>query len=94
MDNYIAGIFIKSVSRKGIGQKLLQVAKEEQDVLSLAVYRENQAAYAFIKNKALSNKSEPSMKRETKNVILFGKRSRSDISSFKACYFSENILYC
>ena len=28
---------------KGIGQKLLQVAKEEQDILSLAVYRENQA---------------------------------------------------
>jgi len=48
MDNYIAGIFIKKAFQgKGIGQKLLQVAKEEQDVLSLAVYRENQAAYAF-----------------------------------------------
>ncbi|WP_368295194.1 GNAT family N-acetyltransferase, partial [Enterococcus faecalis] len=48
MDNYIAGIFIKKVFQgKGIGQKLLQVAKEEQDILSLAVYRENQAAYAF-----------------------------------------------
>ena len=48
MDNYIAGIFIKKRFKgKGIGQKLLQVAKEEQDVLSLAVYRENQAAYAF-----------------------------------------------
>ena len=47
-NNYIAGIFIKKAFQgKGIGQKLLQVAKEEQDVLSLAVYRENQAAYAF-----------------------------------------------
>lgn len=95
MDNYIAGIFIKKAFQgKGIGQKLLQVAKEEQDVLSLAVYRKIKQLMPFIKNKALSNKSEPSMKRETKNVILFGKRSRSDISSFKACYFSENILYC
>ena len=33
MDNYIAGIFIKKAFQgKGIGQKLLQVAKEEQDV--------------------------------------------------------------
>ena len=48
MDNYIAGIFIKKAFQgKGIGQKLLQVAKEEQDLLSLAVYRKNQAAYAF-----------------------------------------------
>lgn len=95
MDNYIAGIFIKKVFQgKGIGQKLLQVAKEEQDILSLAVYRKIKQRTPFIKNKALSNKSEPSMKQETKNVILFGKRSRSDISSFKACYFSENILYC
>ena len=30
----------------------------------MAVYRENQAAYAFYQNKALSNKSEPSMKRK------------------------------
>ena len=53
----------------------------------MAVYRENQAAYAFYQKQGFVNKSEPSMKRETKNVILFGKRSRSDISSFKACYF-------
>ena len=53
----------------------------------MAVYRKIKQLTPFIKNKALSNKSEPSMKRETKNVILFGKRSRSDISSFKACYF-------
>ena len=95
MDNYIAGIFIKKAFQgKGIGQKLLQVAKEEQDVYLWLFTGKIKQLMPFIKNKALSNKSEPSMKRETKNVILFGKRSRSDISSFKACYFSENILYC
>lgn len=95
MDNYIAGIFIKKAFQgKGIGQKLLQVAKEEQDLYLWLFTGKIKQLMPFIKNKALSNKSEPSMKRETKNVILFGKRSRSDISSFKACYFSENILYC
>lgn len=89
MDNYIAGIFIKKAFQgKGIGQKLLQVAKEEQDLYLWLFTGKIKQLMPFIKNKALSNKSEPSVKRETKNVILFGKRSRSDISSFKACYFS------
>ena len=94
MDNYIAGIFIKSVSREGHRSEITASSKRRTGHLIFGCLQENQAAYAFYQNKALSNKSEPSMKQETKNVILFGKRSRSDISSFKACYFSENILYC
>lgn len=47
-DTYIAGIFVLSNYRnKGIGQKLLAEAKQNQHFLTLCVYAKNQSAYRF-----------------------------------------------
>lgn len=48
MDDYIAGIFIKSSYRgKGIGKCLIKEAKGDYEKLELAVYKRNDAAYQF-----------------------------------------------
>ncbi|WP_407371887.1 GNAT family N-acetyltransferase [Carnobacterium sp.] len=48
MDNYIAGIFIQKGFRGcGIGKKLLDIAKEKSEQLTLTVYKKNRNAIGF-----------------------------------------------
>lgn len=48
MDNYIAGIFVKSTARsQGVGHKLIAQAKENSTMLTLNVYQKNARAVAF-----------------------------------------------
>ena len=48
MDTYIAGIFVnQDFQSKGIGKKLLNYAKNKNEVLSLNVYKENIRAVKF-----------------------------------------------
>lgn len=48
VDGYIAGIFVKNMYRgQRIGQQLLNVAKDDFEELTLAVYKKNQQAYHF-----------------------------------------------
>lgn len=51
IDNYIAGIFVKSSERtKGIGSDLLNTVKKEKEILSLKVYTKNENAVSFYRN--------------------------------------------
>lgn len=48
IDNYIAGIFVKSTARsQGVGHKLLACAKKNTALLTLNVYQKNERAVAF-----------------------------------------------
>ena len=47
MDNYIAGIFIKSVSREGHRSEITASSKRRTGHLIFGCLQENQAAYAF-----------------------------------------------
>ena len=48
MDNYIAGLFIQKRFRGcGIGKKLLDIAKEQSEQLTLTVYKKNRNAIEF-----------------------------------------------
>ncbi|WP_125709665.1 GNAT family N-acetyltransferase [Companilactobacillus zhongbaensis] len=48
VDSYIAGIFVmENFQHQGIGRKLLEQAKSENDKLTLHVYQNNQVAIEF-----------------------------------------------
>ncbi|WP_080145757.1 GNAT family N-acetyltransferase [Marinilactibacillus piezotolerans] len=51
VEGYIAGLFVKRENRaQGIGRQLLNTVKQENSLLTLAVYKKNQAAIGFYIN--------------------------------------------
>ena len=59
IDNYIAGLFVKSTSQsKGIGRKLLNHIKSMKNTLSLNVYQKNERAIKFYKREGFRLLSE------------------------------------
>lgn len=59
VDDYLAGIFVKSECRGcGIGKKLLEAAKKESSNLSLSVYKKNRDALNFYLSQGFSIEEE------------------------------------
>ncbi|WP_018885441.1 GNAT family N-acetyltransferase [Paenibacillus massiliensis] len=58
-DNYIAGIFVSTISQsKGIGRELLNYAKSIKTELSLSVYQKNERAIKFYQRESFIIEAE------------------------------------
>lgn len=70
LDKYIAGIFVEnSFQSKGIGKKLLDYAKKQNDELTLSVYENNNRAINFY-NKELFYKVSENLDENTNEVEI------------------------
>lgn len=71
VDGYIAGIFVNESSRNlGIGRKLLNAAKKENDKLTLTVFCKNKKAINFYKREEFIIKKQKIDKNTSEEEIV------------------------